>query len=193
MVVGFNCMPVCVPEISMMPSASVRRRPPRSTTIEKMRRIGLISDTHGLLRPEATDALAGSGLIIHAGDVGNPEILDRLRAIAPVIAVRGNIDKGDWAEALPETAIVQAGKTRIFVLHDVKDLDLDPAAAGFTIVVSGHSHKASQTERDGVLYLNPGSAGPRRFNLPITVALLDLAATPWQVDLLELRESSANR
>ena len=124
--------------------------------------IGLISDTHGLLRPEALQALAGSGLIIHAGDVGKPEILDQLRAIAPVVAVRGNIDKGDWASHLPLTAVVETEAVLIYVLHDVHELDLDPAAAGFGIVISGHSHKASREERSGVLYVNPGSAGPRR-------------------------------
>jgi putative phosphoesterase len=159
--------------------------------MEKMRRIGLISDTHGLLRPEAVDALAGSELIIHAGDVGKPEVLDRLRAIALVVAVRGNIDVGDWAKALPETAIVQTGETRIFVLHDVNDLKLDPATEGYGIVVSGHSHKPSRTERDGVLYLNPGSVGPRRFKLPITIARLDLGAAPWKVEFVELRKFEA--
>src|SRR5262249_23155433 len=109
-----------------------------------------------------------------------------------VVAVRGNIDAGDWAEALPETAVVQADETRIFVIHDVNDLD-DAAAASFGIVVSGHSHKPSQTERDGVLYLNPGSAGPRRFKLPITIAHLDLSAIPWQINFVELRKDPAQR
>jgi putative phosphoesterase len=148
--------------------------------------IGLISDTHGLLRPEALRALAGSELIIHAGDVGKPEILDHLRAIAPVVAVRGNIDKGDWASPLPMTAVVETEALRIYVLHDVHDLDLDPAAAGFGIVVSGHSHKASRDERSGVMYVNPGSAGPRRFRLPITVARLDLRRSPWDLAFIEL-------
>lgn len=136
--------------------------------------IGLISDTHGLLRPEASKALHGSDLIIHAGDVGNPEILETLRALAEVIAVRGNIDKGDWARALPATAIVEAGPATIYVLHDLNELDLDPAAAGFQIVVSGHSHQPLSAQRSGVLYINPGSAGPRRFQLPVTIARLDL-------------------
>jgi putative phosphoesterase len=149
-------------------------------------RIGLISDTHGLLRPEAVPALAGSDLIVHAGDVGKPEILDRLRAIAPVVAVRGNIDKGEWASRLPLTAVVEAHLARIYVIHDVHDLEIDPAAAGFAIVISGHSHKASREERSGVMYVNPGSAGPRRFKLPITLALLDLGRSPWDVRFVEL-------
>ena len=132
--------------------------------------LGLISDTHGLLRPEALKALAGADLILHAGDVGNPEILDELRRVAPVIAVRGNIDQGAWAEALPQTAVVNAGSARILMLHDLHELALDPAVAGFHIVISGHSHKPGEKMREGVLYVNPGSAGPRRFRLPITVA-----------------------
>ena len=145
--------------------------------------IGLISDTHGLLRPEALAALAGSEVIIHAGDVGAPTILPQLRAIAPVVAVKGNIDKGS---DLPPTAIVQSGAVRIYVLHDIHELDFDPAAAGFHIVVSGHSHKPSSTERAGVLYLNPGAAGPRRFRLPITVARLDVTRSPYQVNFIDL-------
>jgi putative phosphoesterase len=148
--------------------------------------IGLISDTHGLLREEALRALKGSDLIIHAGDVGNPEIIDTLKTIAPVVAVRGNVDVESWASALPETEVVEAGAATIFVLHDVHALDLNPAAAGFHIVVSGHSHKPHRTERDGVLYINPGSAGPRRFNLPVTLARLDLAQTPWDVKFIDL-------
>jgi uncharacterized protein len=148
--------------------------------------IGLISDTHGLLRPEALKALRGSDLIIHAGDVGNPEILETLRALAEVIAVRGNIDKGDWAKALPATAIVEAGPATIYVLHDLNELDLDPVAAGFQIVVSGHSHKPLSTWRSGVLYINPGSAGPRRFQLPVTLARLDLGRSPWGVEVVDV-------
>ena len=149
-------------------------------------KIGLISDTHGLLREEALRALEGSELIIHAGDVGQPEIIDALKAVAPVVAVRGNIDTEPWASALPETEIVETGIATIYVLHDVSALDLDPAAAGFHIVVSGHSHKPGRTEHDGVLYINPGSAGPRRFQLPVTVACLDLGQTPWKVDFVDL-------
>jgi hypothetical protein len=149
-------------------------------------RIGLISDTHGVLRPKAVQALQGSELIIHAGDVGLPDILDELRAVAPVIAVRGNVDKGDWASQLPMTAVVEVDGAKIYVIHDVHELDLDPAAAGFHIVVSGHSHKASREERGGVLYLNPGGVGPRRFKLPITVARLDLGQSPWKVEFIEI-------
>lgn len=151
-------------------------------------RIGLISDTHGLLRPEALRALAGSHLIVHAGDIGKPEILDTLKAVAPVVFVRGNIDTGPWASAWPETAVAEAGRALIYVLHDLQALDLNPAAAGFHIVVSGHSHKPARTERAGVLYLNPGSAGPRRFKLPVTVARLDLAVTPWKVEFVDLAQ-----
>jgi putative phosphoesterase len=148
--------------------------------------IGLISDTHGLLRSAAIEALRGSELIIHAGDVGKPEILVELRQVAPVIAVKGNIDTGAWASELPETAMVEAGPATIYVLHDVHALDLDPAAAGIEIVVSGHSHQPGSTERSGVLYINPGSAGPRRFRLPITVARVNLAAPPFQVTFVDV-------
>ena len=148
--------------------------------------IGLISDTHGLLRPQALRALEGSDLIIHAGDVGDPEILAKLKKIAPVVAVRGNVDTEAWAQELPETEVVETGSATIYVLHDVHALDLDPAAAGFHIVVSGHSHKPGQTERGGVLYINPGSAGPRRFDLPVTVARLSLHPTPQKVEFIEL-------
>lgn len=148
--------------------------------------IGLISDTHGLLRPEAMAALEGCGLIIHAGDVGKPEILEKLRALAPVIAVRGNIDSGPWASRLPLTSVAEIPSARIYVLHDIAQLNLDPAAAGFAVVVSGHSHKPGRMERAGVLYVNPGSAGPRRFRLPITLARLDLRPSPWQVEFVDL-------
>ena len=150
------------------------------------RTIGLISDTHGLLRPQALAALAGSDLIIHAGDVGDPEILQALKTIAPVFAVRGNVDTEPWALALPETEVVDTGAATVYVLHDVHALDLDPAAAGFQMVVSGHSHKPGRTERNGVIFVNPGSAGPRRFDLPVTVALLHLARTPWEIDFIDL-------
>lgn len=148
--------------------------------------IGLISDTHGLLRPEAVAALRGSELIIHAGDVGRIEILDELQRIAPVIVVRGNIDREPWASALPWTAVVEAACGLIYVLHDLHQLDLDPAVAGFQIVVSGHSHKAGKEERGRVLYVNPGSAGPRRFRLPITVARMDASRTPARVEFVDL-------
>jgi len=134
--------------------------------------IGVISDTHGLLRPEALDALCGSERIVHAGDVGTPEILDQLGAIAPVTAVRGNIDKGAWARRLPETDAVEVGGVSIYVLHDLGQLDLKPEAVGFRVVVYGHSHVPKREIRNGVLYFNPGSAGPRRFKLPVTVGRL---------------------
>ena len=151
--------------------------------------IGLISDTHGLLRPEASAALQGSDLIIHAGDVGRPEILDELGRIAPVVAVRGNIDRGDWASKLPLTAVAEAGPAQIYVLHDLHELDLDPAAAGFRMVVSGHSHKPASSNRSGVLYVNPGSAGPRRFRLPVTVARVDVRESDWKVEWIELEQT----
>ena len=152
--------------------------------------VGLISDTHGLLRPEAFEALRGSELIVHAGDVGNPAILDTLRTVAPVIAVRGNIDKGEWALALPMTAAAEIRGIAIYVLHELAALDLDPGAAGFRIVVSGHTHQPGSFERRGVLYINPGSAGPHRFKLPVTVARLDLGRTPWTVDFVDLTKSN---
>jgi len=148
--------------------------------------IGLISDTHGLLRPQALRALEGSDLIIHAGDVGDLEILEALKTLAPVFAVRGNVDTEPWAQALPETEVIETDSVTIYVLHDVHALDLDPVAAGFHVVVSGHSHKPARSEHSGVLFLNPGSAGPRRFDLPVTVALLHLGEAPWKIDLIDL-------
>ena len=136
--------------------------------------IGVISDTHGLVRPQAIAALRGSDLIVHAGDVGRPELLDAFREIAPTIAVRGNVDKGAWAEALPLTEVVEAGAHLLYVLHDIADLDLDPAVAGFAAVIFGHSHRPSVERKGGVLFLNPGSAGPRRFKLPVTVARMSI-------------------
>jgi hypothetical protein len=153
--------------------------------------VGLISDTHGLLREEALDVLRRSDLIIHAGDVGKPEILDILNQIAPVTAVRGNIDHGEWAEALPETQVVTADSAIIYVLHDLAQLDCDPAAAGFHIVVTGHSHKPGTFERNGVLFINPGSAGPRRFKLPISVAYLDVGKKPWEPNFIDLSSYQA--
>jgi len=134
--------------------------------------IGIISDTHGLLRPEALKALRGSQHIIHAGDVGDPEILDQLATIAPVTAVRGNIDKAAWARKLPETEVLEIGGISIYVLHDIAHLDLKPEAARFKAVIYGHSHVPKQETRSGVLYFNPGSAGPRRFKLPICTGRL---------------------
>jgi uncharacterized protein len=149
-------------------------------------RIGVISDTHGLLRPEAESALRGVDLILHAGDVGDPQILERLKTIAPVFAVRGNVDTEAWAVELPKTTVVETENASFYILHNLHDLDLRPEASGFHAVISGHTHQAEHWVRDGVLYLNPGSAGPRRFQLPITLALLDLEKTPWQIDLIEL-------
>jgi putative phosphoesterase len=149
--------------------------------------VGVISDTHGLMRPEALAALAGADLIIHAGDVGDPAILDRLRAIAPVFAVRGNVDTGAWARQLPPRETVEAGGRLIYVLHDIGELDLDPREAGFAAVVYGHSHRPSIETRDGVVYLNPGSAGPRRFTLPVTLARLPIGEGTLQPELVELK------
>jgi putative phosphoesterase len=147
--------------------------------------VGLISDTHGLLRPGALAALQGSDLIIHAGDVGRPEVLDRLREVAPTFAVRGNIDTQAWAAALPMAEAVEAGPHLIWVLHDIAQLDLDPTV-GFAAVVYGHSHKPSIQTRHGVLYVNPGSAGPRRFRLPVTVALLRVDGAAIHPEIVDL-------
>jgi putative phosphoesterase len=139
-----------------------------------------------LLRPQALRELAGSELILHAGDVGVPEILDRLREIAPVVAVRGNVDEDVWASKLPMTAVAEAGDFRFYMLHDVKQLDVNPSAAGFQFVVSGHTHKFGHTERNGVSFINPGSAGPRRFQLPVTIARVDLGFRPAKVEFVKL-------
>ncbi len=152
-----------------------------------MSRIAVLSDTHGLLRPEVLDALRGSDLILHAGDVGSPEVLERLREVAPLIAVRGNVDHGRWAEALPATEVVTAGEHRIYMLHDLQQLDLDPAAAGFSVVLSGHTHRPLAERRGGVLYLNPGSAGPRRFKLPISLARLRITGPTIEHELVDLK------
>jgi len=149
-------------------------------------RIGVISDTHGLLRAQASVALQGCDLIIHAGDIGKPEVLDALRQIAPLQAIRGNVDVADWATALPEELDLEYEGRRLHVRHDRKTLAFDPAARGFAVVISGHSHKPSIERRDGVLYLNPGSAGPRRFRLPICLALLELSAEGAAAQLIEL-------
>jgi putative phosphoesterase len=136
--------------------------------------IGVISDTHGLLRPEALAALHGSQYIIHAGDVGDPQILDKLSAIAPVTAVRGNVDHGAWAQKIPATNVLEIGEVSIYVLHSLQELDLKPEAAKFAAVVYGHSHVPKQELKKGVLYFNPGSAGPRRFKLPVSVGRLTI-------------------
>ena len=150
------------------------------------RLVGLISDTHGLLRPEAVRALQGSDLIIHAGDIGRAAILEALRAVAPVTAVRGNIDKGVWAYALPKYEVIEIDQVSVYVIHDIEELDIDPHAAGFRVVVSGHSHQPSIRDRDGIIFVNPGSAGPRRFNLPVSMALMYLQDKSVEVRLLPL-------
>jgi uncharacterized protein len=149
-------------------------------------RIGIISDTHGLLRPEAQRALQGVQLIIHAGDVGAAEILTQLKLVAPVFAVRGNVDTQPWAQELPFTTIVETSGWHFFVLHNLRELDLKPQAAGFDAVISGHTHQADQRLDTGVLYLNPGSAGPRRFRLPVTLALLEITKKPWKAEIVPL-------
>jgi putative phosphoesterase len=148
--------------------------------------IGVISDTHGLLRPEAIAALRGSDFIIHAGDVGDPGILAKLRELAPVTAVRGNIDNGAWARDLPASEVLEAGGVSIYVLHILSDLDLKPEAAGFAAVVYGHSHAPKQELRNGILYFNPGSAGPRRFRLPVSVGRLIVDAGKLRGELVKL-------
>src|ERR1700675_4208939 len=153
---------------------------------EKRITLGVISDTHGLLRPEAVDALRGSDRILHAGDIGAPEILEALAKIAPVTAVRGNVDTASWARALPETEVVEASGVSIYILHNRGQLDLKPEAAGFRVVVYGHSHHPKSEEKNGVLYFNPGSAGPRRIRLPVSVGRLTIAAGKVQAELVEL-------
>jgi putative phosphoesterase len=148
--------------------------------------VGVISDTHGLLRPEAIVALKDAQLIVHAGDVGDPEILERLRSIAPTFAVRGNVDTAPWATTLPLTEVVEVGGLQLYVLHHLSDLDLDPKAAGFAAVISGHTHRPLTEMRGGVLYLNPGSAGPRRFTLPIAVARLEVIGATLSHEIVEL-------
>ena len=149
-------------------------------------KIGIISDTHGLLRPEAVERLAGVDHIIHAGDIGRPDVISDLRKIAPVTAVRGNIDGGEWAAGYPQTEFVKLGGRFFYVLHNLAALDLDPVAAGIDVVVSGHSHQPRIETVDGVVYLNPGSAGPRRFSLPIALATLDLSGDAIRPCILNL-------
>jgi len=159
------------------------RKKPKNTAAHL---IGVISDTHGLLRPEAQEALKGVEVILHAGDIGKPQVLEGLRAIAPVVAIRGNNDKGQWAEAIPEHTAFEIGSISIYMLHDLKELDLDPATAGFQVVISGHSHRPSLQESRGVLFINPGSAGPRRFKLPVSVAHLHVVGDKVNAQVVEL-------
>jgi uncharacterized protein len=151
-----------------------------------MLRVGLISDTHGLLRPEASAFLRGCSHIVHGGDIGSPHVLQALSAIAPTTAVRGNNDKGPWAEALPETELVRFGEVLVYAIHDLAQLEIDPRSAGVSVVVSGHSHQPLIRERHGVLYVNPGSAGPRRFKLPIAVAELNIAGNSVTSRIVQL-------
>ncbi len=148
--------------------------------------IGLISDTHSLLRPEALPAFQGCELILHAGDVGSPEILDALSSVAPVRAVRGNVDTGAWANSLPLAETVEIGGVRIFVIHILTDMKMDAASAGIGVVVSGHSHKAAVETRNNVLYCNPGSAGPRRFRLPVTVGRLQVGGAHAEAEIVTI-------
>jgi len=149
-------------------------------------RVGLISDTHGLLRPQALERLRGASRIIHAGDIGGAEVLASLRALAPLTAVRGNNDRAGWARAVRATESVRIGEVRVYVVHDLSELEIDPAADGFRVVVSGHSHRPRIEARAGVLYVNPGSAGPRRFRLPVAVARLEIAGTSVRATIEDL-------
>jgi uncharacterized protein len=148
--------------------------------------VGVISDTHGLLRPEAVELLRGSEHIIHAGDIGSPEIIPELRKIAPVTAIRGNVDTQAWARGFAETEVVELGGLHIYVIHDANAIDLNPKAAGFAAVISGHSHQPKQETRNGVLYFNPGSAGPRRFKLPISVGRMEIVDGALTSEVLEI-------
>jgi putative phosphoesterase len=148
--------------------------------------VGVISDTHGLLRPEAVAALRGSDLILHAGDVGSAEVLEALRTVAPTTAIRGNVDTAIWATALPVTEVISVAGLELFMLHDRAALDLDPRAAGFAAIIYGHTHRPGAEVRHGVLYLNPGSAGPRRFSLPVTVARLTIASGQLSHEIIDL-------
>lgn len=152
-----------------------------------VKRIGLISDTHGLVRAEALAALRGCELVLHAGDIGGPEVLAALQELAPVIAVRGNTDRGEWVRGLAETQEVQIGSAWVHLLHEIDRLAIEPAAAGIQVVVFGHSHQPTVERRNGVLFVNPGSAGPRRFSLPVSVARLEIhpARVEAEIQLLD--------
>jgi putative phosphoesterase len=161
----------------------------RSRISNSQKVVGVVSDTHGLVRPEAINALERVDLILHAGDIGNPEVLETLRSLAPVVAVRGNNDKGEWAESLPDWEVVEIGTVSIYMLHDVKEMDISPTAAEFQVIISGHSHIPKVEERRGVLYVNPGSAGPKRFKLPVSLAQLSIEGTRVVASLIELSVS----
>jgi uncharacterized protein len=148
--------------------------------------VGVISDTHGLLRPEALEALDGSDLILHAGDIGTSSVLEMLAEVAPVVAVRGNVDRGEWAKSIPEKTAVEIGDATVYILHDRQMLDLKPDAAGFHAVISGHSHQVVQEMKDGVLYFNPGSAGPKRFNLPVTLGRFVVTGATIEHEIITL-------
>jgi len=163
-----------------------RLAPGMGSVSDSLHRIGLIADTHGLIRPEALNALRDSDLIIHCGDIGDPAVLEELRAVAPVRAVRGNNDRSDWAASLPTSDLLETGGHAIFVLHNLAELLLDPAACNFTAIISGHSHRPIVKRQGMTLFVNPGSAGPRRFSLPVTVATLDLHSDRCEANIIEL-------
>ena len=165
----------------------------QAVAVQPRSRIGLISDTHGLLRQEALEALRASDRIVHAGDIGDPGILDALATIAPVVAVRGNNDRDAWAARLPGVARMNVAGVRLLVVHDLAQLDRDPGADGADVVVSGHSHRPAIERRDGVLYVNPGSAGPRRFRLPVAVAMLEIVGTRVEARAIELEGTKRPR
>jgi len=149
--------------------------------------IGLVADTHGLIRPQALDALRGADLIIHAGDIGKAEVLDALKPIAPLRAIKGNNDRGLWAKKMADTMIVTVGGVKLYLIHDVNELSCEPSKQGIAAVISGHSHKPSIIRRDGVLFVNPGSAGPRRFNLPVAVGMLHVDGSDATAEIIELK------
>ena len=156
----------------------------------KSGRVGVISDTHGLLRPEALAALRGSELIIHAGDIGKPEVLTSLNSIAPVFAIRGNNDRQTWAKKIPDILKLRINRARFYIIHDANDLEIDPGTEGFHAVISGHSHKPGLVSHNGTLFLNPGSAGPRRFKLPVAVSRITVNGQTVRVKLIELKIGS---